>query len=137
MMHVKGGDLDVIGACLPGTPGVVIGRNKRIAWGITNVGADVQDLVQLVPDPEDPVNYYLNGVDRVARTSHVETIQVRGDDDYQLPVATSLYAAVLSLPFLGFPFVYLVSSLCWASRSSATRLSCSWLYSVSFSFDAF
>jgi penicillin amidase len=35
---------DVVGASFPGLPGVVIGHNARIAWGVTNVGPDVQDL---------------------------------------------------------------------------------------------
>ncbi|HTP08161.1 MAG TPA: penicillin acylase family protein, partial [Anaerolineae bacterium] len=35
---------DVIGASLPGVPGIIIGHNARIAWGVTNVGPDVQDL---------------------------------------------------------------------------------------------
>ncbi len=35
---------DVIGASFPGMPGIVIGHNARIAWGVTNVGPDVQDL---------------------------------------------------------------------------------------------
>ena len=29
---------------MPGLPGVIIGHNDRIAWGITNLGFDVQDL---------------------------------------------------------------------------------------------
>jgi penicillin G amidase len=44
LAHVTGGDFDVIGATLPGTPAVAIGRNRFIAWGETNVAADVQDL---------------------------------------------------------------------------------------------
>ena len=36
--------LNVIGATLPGVPAVVLGRNDRIAWGMTNTGPDVQDL---------------------------------------------------------------------------------------------
>jgi penicillin amidase len=35
---------DVIGASLPGVPGVIIGHNARIAWGVTDVYDDVQDL---------------------------------------------------------------------------------------------
>lgn len=34
----------VEGVTLPGLPGVVIGRNDRLAWGMTNLGTDVQDL---------------------------------------------------------------------------------------------
>jgi penicillin amidase len=37
-------NFDVIGATLPGVPGVLIGHNAHIAWGETNVGPDVQDL---------------------------------------------------------------------------------------------
>ena len=32
------------GVTLPGVPGVVVGHNQRIAWGITNLEFDVQDL---------------------------------------------------------------------------------------------
>lgn len=42
--HVSGGDLDVAGALIPGIPFVLIGHNRRIGWGLTNVGADVQDF---------------------------------------------------------------------------------------------
>lgn len=34
----------VEGVTLPGLPGVVLGRNDRLAWGFTNLGTDVQDL---------------------------------------------------------------------------------------------
>jgi penicillin amidase len=43
-MHLVAADLDVIGVTIPGIPLVVIGHNSRIAWGLTNTGADVQDL---------------------------------------------------------------------------------------------
>lgn len=32
------------GAAIAGTPGIIIGHNQHIAWGMTNTGADVQDL---------------------------------------------------------------------------------------------
>ncbi len=44
LAHLSAGAFDVIGATLPGAPAVAIGRNRRIAWGETNVAADVQDL---------------------------------------------------------------------------------------------
>ena len=43
-MHLVAADLDVVGVTIPGVPVVAIGHNARIAWGITNTGADVQDL---------------------------------------------------------------------------------------------
>ena len=44
MTHLDAPGMDVSGVCLPGVPGVVVGHNQRIAWGITNLGFDVQDL---------------------------------------------------------------------------------------------
>ncbi len=38
------GNYDAIGASIPGTPAIVLGRNRFIAWGATNVAADVEDL---------------------------------------------------------------------------------------------
>ena len=42
--HLPAPGVNVIGATLPGVPGVILGRNERIAWGFTNTGPDVQDL---------------------------------------------------------------------------------------------
>ena len=36
--------MNVSGVSLPGVPGIVSGHNDRIAWGMTNLGFDVQDL---------------------------------------------------------------------------------------------
>jgi len=44
LAHISTPDFDLIGATLPGTPAVALGRNRFIAWGATNVAADVEDL---------------------------------------------------------------------------------------------
>jgi penicillin amidase len=36
--------LHVAGVSIPGLPLIVVGHNAHVAWGFTNVGADVQDL---------------------------------------------------------------------------------------------
>ena len=43
----KNDPMNVIGVSFPGLPGVVLGHNDHIAWGVTNTGVDVQDLYQL------------------------------------------------------------------------------------------
>jgi penicillin G amidase len=48
---------DVVGATFPGAPGVIIGHNGRIAWGVTNLGPDVQDLFIQKINPQDPNQY--------------------------------------------------------------------------------
>ena len=49
LAHMSARDFDVIGATLPGAPAVALGRNRFIAWGATNVAADVEDLVPRAP----------------------------------------------------------------------------------------
>ena len=48
-----GGELNVAGASAPGAPGVLIGHNRHIAWGITASTADVADLYVERIDPGD------------------------------------------------------------------------------------
>ena len=43
-VHLQAPGLDVTGVSLPGVPCIIIGHNQRIAWGVTNLGFDVQDL---------------------------------------------------------------------------------------------
>jgi penicillin G amidase len=68
LAEVHAGPMHVVGATLPGLPGMPIGHNEHIAWGVTNVGADVLDLYRERLDPEDPT--------RVQRGDGWETLQV-------------------------------------------------------------
>jgi len=56
-VHLAAPDMDVAGVVLPGTPGVTLGRNRRIAWGCTNVHDDSADLYVEEFDPRDPDLY--------------------------------------------------------------------------------
>ncbi len=51
-IHLRGGGLDVIGASIPGAPGVMIGHNRNVAWGFTMAMLDDQDLYRLTVDRE-------------------------------------------------------------------------------------
>jgi penicillin G amidase len=42
--HLHAGDYDVVGVTLPGLPFVIVGHNRRVTWGFTNVGPTVEDL---------------------------------------------------------------------------------------------
>lgn len=42
--HLSTAGFRVAGVSVPGLPGVMIGHNKHIAWGLTNLCPDVQDL---------------------------------------------------------------------------------------------
>ncbi len=42
----RGPERWVVGVSIPGVPGVVLGMNPALAWAFTNVGEDVDDLVE-------------------------------------------------------------------------------------------
>jgi penicillin G amidase len=75
--HLNAPGINVTGVTLPGTPNVIIGFNDDIAWGITNVGADVLDWYQVSFKDSNRSEYLYNGqwFKSVAR---IETIQVLG-----------------------------------------------------------
>ena len=87
--------LNVIGATLPGLPGVVLGRNDRVAWGITNTGADQQDLYLERLNPDDADEYETpSGWQRFKQ--RVERIHVKGEADVDLVVRETRHGPVIS-----------------------------------------
>ena len=59
---LHGGGYDEAGFSFPGMPFLIIGHNRRIAWGITNLCGDVQDLyMEKLDDPAHPRRYQLAG----------------------------------------------------------------------------
>jgi penicillin amidase len=44
LVHLQAPGLNVTGAALVGLPGVIFGHNDHIAWGVTNLEFDVEDL---------------------------------------------------------------------------------------------
>ncbi len=87
--------LAVEGATLPGLPGIVIGHNDRIAWGLTNLEPDVQDLYVERIDPKDPARYLWKG-QSLAFETRIEVLRVRGGADVQLPVRTSVHGPIVT-----------------------------------------
>lgn len=49
--------MHVAGVTFAGVPGIVAGHNERIAWGVTNLGPDVQDLYLEKFDKTNPTKY--------------------------------------------------------------------------------
>ena len=69
-------ELHVCGVALPGLPGIMIGHNNRIAWGITNLCPDVQDLYLEKLDASDPYFYQTPEGQRQVEVRQ-ETVRVR------------------------------------------------------------
>ncbi|MEA2523307.1 MAG: penicillin amidase [Thermomicrobiales bacterium] len=55
--RLVGPEDDAVGAAWAGMPGLWFGRNRRIAWGITNNNVSLRDLYAEEVDPDDPDRY--------------------------------------------------------------------------------
>ncbi len=75
--HLDSPELHLAGATVPGLPGVVIGHNAHMAWGVTNTVADGSDLYVERMMQEDPHRYESEGQWLEAERVQ-ETITVRG-----------------------------------------------------------
>lgn len=141
MVHLKapapsGNPLDVAGLTLPGIPAVIIGHNRRIAWGITNLGADVQDLYEERMDLSAGVYQFGNEVRQANRVQ--EVIRVKGGADVRVNVFVTQHGPLMSLAgeephrrnlalqwtaldpdFFDFPFLELNLATDWASFRKA------------------
>jgi len=83
---------EVAGFSFSGVPGIVIGHNARVAWGFTNLGADVADLVveridgdrYLTEDGWEPLDV------------HEETIRVAGGEDVTIEIRATRHGPLFS-----------------------------------------
>ncbi|MEO8028839.1 MAG: penicillin acylase family protein, partial [Bryobacteraceae bacterium] len=93
MVHLKAPGLNVIGVALPGIPAVVIGHNEKIAWGVTNLHFDVQDLYEERFE-QSTGRYQFQG--RIEQASvERETIGVKGDKPVTVPVFVTRHGPVI------------------------------------------
>jgi len=94
LAHMSAPDFDVIGATLPGTPAVALGRNRSIAWGATNVAADVEDLYRERVDATGKEVEFRGA--QVPIATILEPILVRGAEAVQLQVRVTRHGPLVS-----------------------------------------
>ncbi|WP_442946340.1 penicillin acylase family protein [Oerskovia sp. USHLN155] len=83
---------DVSGFSFAGFPGVIIGHNADVAWGLTNMGADVTDFfIERVRD-----DTYLRGDDWESLETRTETIKVNGGEDVELKITSTVHGPIVS-----------------------------------------
>ena len=83
-------NVNCYGVSLPGSPGITIGFNDSIAWGVTNAGRDVKDYYAM-----DFVDYsegtYRMGAETLKAEKRIEEIKIRGG---KTVIDTVLYSAL-------------------------------------------
>ena len=90
------GDRLLAGGTFPGTPGIAIGHNGKVAWGITNALVDVGDMTYLEEHPEDSTRYRRGSSgDWKTYVQHTERIKVRFGSDHSATIRRTSKGVVL------------------------------------------
>ena len=77
LVHLQAPGWNVIGATAPWLPGVAIGHNDRVAWGLTAASADTQDVYVEKLNPSNP-RQVLDGNRWVDMVVEKDSIRVKG-----------------------------------------------------------
>lgn len=93
LARTSGGAMDVIGATIPGLPGVAIGHNGYISWGTTTINVDSQDIyVEKINERNEAE--YKGAWEPLQVVS--ETIKVKDKSDINLKVRVSRHGPLIS-----------------------------------------
>ncbi len=93
--HLSGKTFNVRGIGVPGSPGLLVGFNENIAWGLTALGADQADLFRLETAADHPEQYRWEGKWRNFQI-RTERIQVKGGPEVELTVRETHLGPVMS-----------------------------------------
>lgn len=91
--HLRSGDFDVAGVTLPGYPFVIVGHNRRVAWGCTNIGPTVQDAYI---ENFNPSGQYLTPEGWKQPEVRQEVIRVKGQPDVALDVEVTRHGPIVT-----------------------------------------
>lgn len=94
LVHLRAPGLNAAGAALPGIPGIIIGHNDRIAWGITALQFDNMDLYFEKLDMRTG-RYERQGHQAQAQRA-VERIAVKGEKPFQAEFWITAHGPVIA-----------------------------------------
>jgi penicillin amidase len=92
-MHLTTPEMDTRGVSFPGVPFVLIGRTSDVAWGLTNVGADLTDHYTYDVRANGSAYRYGDAVREFE--TRTETIGVAGAPDRQVRLRRSVHGPIV------------------------------------------
>ena len=87
-MHLSSDNLDVTGMTLPGAPGILIGHNRAIAWGLTNGMADDLDFYMERINPANGGEYWSDTGWKTLEVVH-EVIKIKDGESQRLQIQST------------------------------------------------
>lgn len=120
-MHLESEDeLNVSGVIFAGVPGIILGHNDQIAWGVTNTGPDVQQLYIEKRNP-DNANEFLYEDEWEEAEIIEEPIKVKDGETIHYEVTETRHGPVIS-EFAEDTGKETVLSLRWTALDASTEL---------------
>ncbi|WP_010096419.1 penicillin acylase family protein [Ornithinibacillus scapharcae] len=119
-MHLQTDELNVSGVIFAGVPGIILGHNDYIAWGVTNTGPDVQQLYLEKQNPDNP-NEYLFDEEWEEATIIEEPIKVKDGETIDYQVVETRHGPIVS-EFAENSGKNTVMSLRWTALDATTEL---------------
>ncbi|MFC7321348.1 penicillin acylase family protein [Halobacillus campisalis] len=119
-MTLNSPDYNVSGVIFAGVPGIILGHNEDVAWGVTNVGPDVQQLYMEKRNPENENEFLFEEKWEEAEVIN-EPIRVKGEDTIDYSVTETRHGPVIS-EFAENTGESSVLSLRWTALDPTTEL---------------
>lgn len=94
LVQLRAPGLDVSGAALPGLPCVITGHNAQIAWGVTNLEADVLDLYREQIDDRTGQYLYQGKLEQAQLDRSF--IRIRGEGTVELDTWVTRHGPVIA-----------------------------------------
>ena len=94
LVHLNAPGLSVIGAGEPAQPGVIIGHNDKIAFGLTIFAIDQQDLYVYELNPTDPRQYRYQGRWEAMQVVR-QPLEVRGEAPREIELDFTRHGPVI------------------------------------------
>lgn len=91
--HLTTPEYSVVGAVIPGLPGIIMGHNKNIAWCYTNNNPDLADVYAFKIDPDDRTRY-LSHDGWKEFVVHEETFKIKTESGEEKRVRTLMQTHV-------------------------------------------
>jgi penicillin G amidase len=119
---LEAGDLHVSGVSLPGVPFIIVGHNAHVAWGFTNLGADVQDIyIEHTRNSGNAMEYQTSDNSWHPVLHQQEVIRVKGAKDLLLDVPATQHGTAITPIVSGiFPSEKRSLSLRWTIYDPAS-----------------
>ena len=124
-MHLVAPDVDVTGVTLAGVPGVVIGHNRAIAWGLTNGMADDLDFYVERLNPDNLEQYFYDGAWRNIETE-IETIPVKGGDPQNFIIRYTHHGPIINNVHSAYERDSVAVSMAWTGARVSDDFKAFW-----------